>query len=75
MFLLFDFIVLMDLTLIEHEDYFIPLQTKFWRYTVVRGGRSYPESLCFSIHFVCLKGDNSVCYVVKEDTSLYYVVI
>lgn len=58
MFLLFDFIVLMDLTLISHEDYFIPLQTKFWRYTVVRGGRSYPESLCFSIHFVCLKTKN-----------------
>lgn len=51
MFLLFDFIVLNDLTLIAHEDYFIPLQTKFGRYTVgVGGGRSYPESSCSSIH-------------------------
>lgn len=50
MFLLFDFIVLMDLTLIAHEDYFIPLQTKFGRYTVGVGGRSYPESSCSSIH-------------------------
>lgn len=51
MFLLFDFIVLMDLTLIAHEDYFIPLQTKFGRYTVDGGGgRSYPESSCSSIH-------------------------
>lgn len=52
MFLLFDFIVLMDLTLIAHEDYFIPQQTKFGRYTVGvgGGGRSYPESSCSSIH-------------------------
>lgn len=52
MFLLFDFIVLMDLTLIAHEDYFIPQQTKFGRYTVGvgGGGGSYPESSCSSIH-------------------------
>lgn len=50
MFLLFDFIVLMDLTLIAHEDYFIPLQTKFGRYTVGVGGGVIPESSCSSIH-------------------------
>lgn len=49
MFLLFDFIVLMDLTLIAHKDYFIPMQTKFGRYTV-GGGGSYPESSCSFIH-------------------------
>lgn len=56
MFLLFDFIVLMDLTLIEHEDYFIPMQTKFGRYTVGVGGggggvilnHPVPLSICLS---------------------------
>lgn len=55
MFLLFDFIVLMDLTLIAHEDYFIPLQTKFGRYTVGVGGgggvilnHPVPLSICLS---------------------------
>lgn len=50
MFLLFDFIVLMDLTLIAHEDYFISLQTKFGRYTGGRGVGVIPESSCSSIH-------------------------
>lgn len=59
MFLLFDFIVLMDLTLIAHEDYFIPQQTKFGRYTVgVGGGRSYSWISLFLYPFVCLKTKN-----------------
>lgn len=53
MFLLFDFIVLMDLTLIAHEDYFIPLQTKFGRYTGGGGEELFlnhpvPLSICLS---------------------------
>lgn len=82
MFLLFDFIVLMDLTLIAHEDYFIPLQTKFGRYTVGVGGggggvilnHPVPLSICLSEDekFPDSNFKTPVWFHLKTQTLFYY---